>query len=138
MIYRVPTCKNNSRMLQNINLLLPEFFIFNSLNLDKRPKIYLDIIFLFNIKIRGFGIRGHSLGDQNIFDFFQPLGSGCITFNSLIQFQSFVIIYFEAKIKTNTNIRLNFSNLIQVNYMNSGKINSLIPNNNTWPSIIAK
>jgi hypothetical protein len=22
--------------------------------------------------------------------------------------------------------------------MNSGKINSLIPNNNTWPSIIAK
>jgi len=70
--------------------------------------------------------------------FFNLLGSGCITFNSLIQFQSIVGIHFEAKFKTNANIRLNLSKLIYVIYMNSGKINSLIPNNNTWPSIIAK
>jgi hypothetical protein len=63
MINGIPARKNNCSMLEDINLLLPEFLGRNRLYFDKLPKIYLQLILLRKKKVRGVRICRFGLGN---------------------------------------------------------------------------
>ena len=75
MIYGVSACEDDSRMVEYLDLLLPEFFHRNRLHLDEWPEINFQVEFFCELKIRGVGISRSLLGYQDAFHLAHPVSS---------------------------------------------------------------
>ena len=65
----MPGIEDNGRIVEDVDVLCPKFFFRVPFYMDEWPEFEFNIIFCFQIKVRGFGRSRGGLWNKNFFNF---------------------------------------------------------------------
>lgn len=75
VIDRITTGENNRRVIEDINLLLSEFFNRYRFYLNERPEINFQVKFFSQLQVWGISVSRSFLGNQDTLHFSHPVSS---------------------------------------------------------------